>query len=264
MPRKNEMNTLCQDVEIKRFISRFSILPSDVLFKEICILTEEVLLKKIADTMIDGDDDLAGSLCKEAIKKGISALDILMKGCMPGMKRAGELFATSTTDETYAAGGAYLTDLLMAAEAMKRAMEVLKPHLAADKAASSGKYLIGVVEGDLHTIGKDIVATMLMSAGWDVMDLGEDVPLSTFIEKSKDWGANIIGAASAITGTLDKLRELSELIHKQKLPVKFMIGGWSTGAEFALSIGADGFGRDAPDAIKIAEELMIKLKEKRG
>ena len=226
-------------------------------------MSKEDIFKKISDALIDGDDDLAASGCKEALNKGIPALTILMEACMAGMKRAGDLFATSTTGETYSAGGAYLTDLLLAADAMKRAMEVLKPHLSADKSEVTGKYVLGVVEGDLHTIGKDIVASMLMSAGWDVMDLGEDVPLTTFVEKAKEWKPDLIGAASAITGTLDKLRELRELISKEKLPVKFMIGGWATGAEYAKSIGADGFGRDAVDAIKIAEELAQKVKEER-
>jgi len=205
------------------------------------------LLDKLVETLINGDDLEAGRLAKEAINKGIPAIDILMKACAPGMMKAGEKFASGL-------GGASLTDLIMSGESMKAALEVIKPHLKTEKTEYAGKYLLGQIEGDIHTIGRDIVRTMLQSAGWDVTDLGEDVPVDKFIEKAKEVKPDIIGAASAITGSLNKLEELKQKIDGEKLPVKFMVGGWSTSTEWAKSIGAY-FARDAVEAVKVAGSL---------
>ena len=221
----------------------------------------EEIFEKIKKALIGGDDEIVANLVKEALAKGIPAMDILHKACMPGMIRAGEMYLSSTVEGVSAAGGAYMTDAILAAEAMKAALKVLKPHLTAEKAKYTGKYLIGVVEGDIHTIGKDIVITMLGSAGWDVIDIGEDVPIETFIQKTKEIKPDVIGAAACICQVLDELGKLKVAIEREKLPIAYMIGGWSTGAEFAKSLGV-AWGRDAVDACKIAEELLIDRKEK--
>ena len=222
---------------------------------------EEEIFDKIKKALIEGEDEIVADLVREALAKGISAMNILNKACMPGMIRAGEMYLSSTVEGVSAAGGAYMTDAILAAEAMKAAIEVLKPHLKAEGAKYTGKYLIGVVEGDIHTIGKDIVITMLRAAGWDVTDIGEDVPVETFIEKAKEIKPDLIGAAACICQVLDELEKLKKAIEREKLPVGYMIGGWSTGEEFAKSIGV-AWGRDAVDACKIAEEILTDKKEK--
>jgi methanogenic corrinoid protein MtbC1 len=203
---------------------------------------------RLIQSLVDGDDLEAAKIAKEMLAKGISAIDILSKGCGPGMLKAGERYASGL-------GGASLTDLLMSGESMKAVLNVIRPHLKTDSAGSLGKYLLGQIEGDIHTIGRDVVRTMLQSAGWDVVDLGEDVPVDKFIEKAKEIKPDIIGAASAITGSLDKLEELKKRIDAEKLPVKYMVGGWSTSQEWAKSIGAY-FSRDAVEAVKVAAGIM--------
>ncbi|MFB0561877.1 MAG: B12-binding domain-containing protein [Candidatus Lokiarchaeia archaeon] len=211
-------------------------------------MSEEEIFEKLSQSLIDGEDLLAADLAKEALDKGISAIDILNKGCTPGMMKAGEMYASGL-------GGASLTDLLMAGESIQAVLKVIRPHLKTEKSEAAGKMIIGMVEGDLHTIGKSVVISMFESAGWDVIDLGEDVPLEKFIETVKQENPDIIGAASAITGCLDKLKELREIIDKENLPVKYMVGGWATGPEFAKNIGAY-FARDALEAVQLATEIM--------
>lgn len=201
----------------------------------------------LIQSLVDGDDLKAARIAKELLAKGISAVDILSKGCAPGMLTVGGKYASGL-------GGAYLTDLLLAGEAMKAVLEVIKPHLKSDNARTTGKYLLGQIEGDIHNIGRDVVRTMLQSAGWEVLDLGEDVPIEKFIEVAKETKPDIIGVASAITGSLDKLQELKHRIDAEKIRAKFMIGGWSTGPEFAKSIGAH-FARDAVEAVEVAANI---------
>jgi 5-methyltetrahydrofolate--homocysteine methyltransferase len=124
---------------------------------------------------------------------------------------------------------------------------------------ATGKYLIGEIEGDIHSIGREVVKTMLQSAGWEVIDLGEDVPVQRFIEKAKEVRPDIIGAGSAISGSLDKLTELKKRIDTERLPARLMIGGWSTSRELAKSIGAY-FAKDAVEAVKIADSIHVDKK----
>jgi methanogenic corrinoid protein MtbC1 len=210
-------------------------------------LSKTVLLDKIIGALVDGDDIEAVRIANEALANGISAIDILNKGCALGMMKAGEKY-------TQGQGGSSLTDLLLTGEAMKAVLEVIKPHLKVDKTVATGKYLIGEIEGDIHSIGREVVKTMLQSAGWEVVDLGEDVPVQRFIEKAKEAKPDIIGAGSAISGSLDKLVELKKRIEAERLPVKYMIGGWSTSPEFAKSLGAY-FAKDAVEAVKIANSV---------
>ncbi|WXG41962.1 MAG: cobalamin-dependent protein [Candidatus Freyarchaeum deiterrae] len=211
-------------------------------------MSESEILEKLSQALTNGDDLLAADLAKQALKKGISAIDILNKGCTPGMLKAGEMYASGL-------GGASLTDLLMSGESMQAVLAVIRPYLKAEKAEAAGRLVIGMIEGDLHTIGKSVVVSMFESAGWAVTDLGEDVPAEKFIEAAKREKANIIGAASAISGCLDKLKTLKEMIDKENLSVKYLVGGWATGPEFAKSIGAY-FARDALAAVQLASELI--------
>jgi len=219
-------------------------------------LSEKEIFEKISAALVDGDDLGVKPLVKEALAKGIPAIDVIMKGCMPGMVKAGEMFAAGL-------GGASMTDLIMSGEAMRAVLDVVMPHLKAEKAEFIGKFVIGQVEGDIHNIGRDIVTAMLRGSGWEVTDLGEDIPAEQFIQKAKEIQADIIGGACAITGSLDKLATMGELIDKEKLRCGYIIGGWSTGPEYAKKIGA-AFARDALEAIKVSQELLKKVREKKN
>jgi len=216
-------------------------------------LSEKELFDKLTDALVNGDDLGAKALAQQAIGKNIPAIDIIMKACMPGMVKAGEMFAAGL-------GGASMTDLIMSGEAMKAVLDVVKPQLIAAKAQFVGKFLIGQVEGDIHTIGRDIVKTMLAGSGWDVTDLGEDIPAEKFVKTAKEIQADVIGGACSITGSLDKLATIRELIDKEKLQCGYIIGGWSTGPEYAKKIGA-AFARDALEGIKVSQELLKKIRE---
>jgi len=219
-------------------------------------LSEKELFEKISAALVDGDDLGVRPLVEEALAKRVPAIDIIMKGCMPGMVKAGEMFAAGL-------GGASMTDLIMSGEAMRAVLAIVLPRLKAEKAEFVGKFLIGQVEADIHNIGRDIVTAMLRGSGWDVTDLGEDIPPQQFIQKAKEIQPDIIGGACSITGSLDKLAIMRELIDKEKLQCGFMIGGWSTGPEYAKKIGA-AFARDALEAIKVSQELLKKVREKKG
>jgi methanogenic corrinoid protein MtbC1 len=201
---------------------------------------------RLIDALVNGDDIEAPKLAEEMVRKGVSAIDISSKGCGPGMMKAGEKFASGF-------GGSSLTDLLLSGEAMKAVLEVIRPKLGTAEAGTKGKFLLGQIEGDIHSIGKNVVKTMLESAGWKVIDVGEDVPAEMFIKKAKDSKPGIIGVGSAMTGSLTKLVELKKKIGGEKLPVRLMIGGWSTSPELAKSIGAY-YAKDAVETVKIAGE----------
>jgi len=148
---------------------------------------------------------------------------------------------------------------MMAASAMKAAVELLEPHISVEmkEKASAGKIIIGTVEGDIHDIGKTIVSTLLAANGFEVIDLGTEVPASKFIEKIKELKPDIVGLSALLTTTMPKMQEVIEALEKEDLrdSVKVMIGGAPVTQEFADKIGADGYAKDAEEAIKWAKEL---------
>ncbi|NVM52348.1 MAG: corrinoid protein [Candidatus Helarchaeota archaeon] len=206
-------------------------------------------LKELEIAVLEGDDDLAQSLAEKAIKEGIPHLSIVNDAIVPGIIEAGEKWKQNEY---------YLPDVVMSGEAFKMAMEVIDPYLTSEKFATSGKIVIGTVEGDMHSLGKRMVITMLQSAGFDVIDLGVDVPIKTFIDKVKELKPDILGLGCYMSTTMLEIKKSIKILNEEGLrdKVNVMIGGVTTSQEFADECKADAWGKDAVDAAEKAKQLM--------
>ena len=193
----------------------------------------------ILNAVVEGDDELAPKLVKEALSDGLPPLDILQKGVIAGITKTGELWNANEY---------FMPDVILSSEAFKAAMIPLEPKL---KEGGDGKpkqkYVIGVVEGDMHDLGKSLVIAMLQSVGFEVIDLGIDVPLPKFIAAVKEHHPAILGLGAYMTTTMLQMKEIINELEKQGLrkQLKVMVGGVPTSQEFADDIGADAWGKDA-------------------
>jgi 5-methyltetrahydrofolate--homocysteine methyltransferase len=208
-------------------------------------------LEKLKQAIVDGDDDMAVTLTEEVLQGGVDGLEIVKTAIVPGIEQAGKLWH----DNIY-----FMPDVVLSAEAFKAAMQVVKPHTLGRKTDSRGKIILGVVAGDMHDLGKSIVIAMLMGAGFDVVDLGVDIPAATFIEKVKELKPDILGIGCYMTTTMLELKEVLRALEENGLrsTVKIMIGGVPTTQQFADEIGADAWGKDALDAVTAAKQLIEK------
>jgi len=210
-------------------------------------------LEELKRVVIEGDVEKAKESAQRVLESDIDPLEAITEGLAKGAKEVGDKFGK---------GEAFLADLIMAGEAMKAGMAVLLPKLQAMKAKrkSLGKVVIGTVKGDIHSIGKDIVATLLEAEGFEVINLGEDVPTEKFIEKVKECHPNILGLSSLLTATMLTQKEVIEVLEKEGLreKVKVIIGGAPTTREWADEIEADGWSGDAISAVKLAKQLVAE------
>jgi corrinoid protein of di/trimethylamine methyltransferase len=213
-------------------------------------MTED-LFKRMAQSVIDGDDEAAKSLASEALELGIDPLDAINKGFTAGMDVVGELYAT---------GEYFLPDLILGGESMKAALAVLEPALAASgqKREVLGTVVLGTVKGDIHEIGKALVGAMLSAHGFDVHDLGIDIASGEFVVKAREHNADIVALSALLTTTMLYQREVVELLVESGLRdrVKVMVGGSPVTQDWADEIGADGFAEDAASAVIVAKRLM--------
>jgi 5-methyltetrahydrofolate--homocysteine methyltransferase len=205
-------------------------------------------LKALADAVINGDQNKALEITKAAIKEGIAAKDILDNGLIAGMDIVGDRFKKNEF---------YIPEVLIAARAMKTAMAVLEPELIKAGVEPVGKLLIGTVQGDLHDIGKNLVAMMLKGAGFEVIDLGVDVGPEKFVEKVKAAKAQLIGMSALLTTTMPGMEKTIKALKKAGIPVKVMIGGAPVTQDYADRIGADGYAPDAASAVDLAKSLVV-------
>lgn len=197
--------------------------------------------------VMKGNRNGIAKITKDALAAGEEPSSLLNEILLPGINEVGELFDK---------GKYFLPQLIASAEAMKNAIEVLEPLLLRETSAEDMPVVvIATVEGDIHDIGKNLVALMLKNYGFKVIDLGKDVPSSTIIEAAKEHHAKIIALSALMTTTMQRMREVVEEVKKIKLPVKVMIGGAVITQEYADEIGADGYSRDAADAVKLAKRL---------
>lgn len=204
-------------------------------------------LKALADAVINGDQNKALEITKAAIKEGMAAKDILDNGLIAGMDIVGDRFKKNEF---------YIPEVLIAARAMKTAMAVLEPELVKAGVEPVGKLLIGTVQGDLHDIGKNLVAMMLKGAGFEVIDLGVDVGPEKFVEKVKAAKAQLIGMSALLTTTMPGMEKTIKALKKARIPVKIMIGGAPVTQDYADRIGADGYAPDAASAVDLAKSLV--------
>lgn len=209
----------------------------------------EELFKKMAQSILDGDDEVSAELAKQALNEGIDPLAAITDGYMPGVTEVGDAFAC---------GDAFLPELVMAGEAMKAAIAVLEPAMTAAGVSREilGKVVLATVEGDIHEIGKTLVGTMLTSSGFKVYDMGVDVPTADLIAKAEEVGADIIGLSALLTTTMIKQKEVIDEVAKSGLKVMVMVGGAPVTKEWVQRIEADGYSEDAIGAVSVAKELM--------
>jgi corrinoid protein of di/trimethylamine methyltransferase len=210
----------------------------------------ENLFNAMAQSVIDGEDEDAAMLAQQAIDQGIDPLDAINKGFIVGVNHVGDEFSC---------GNAFLPELVMAGEAMKAAVEVLEPELnrRGTKREILGKVVLGTVEGDIHDIGKTLVGTMMSAAGFEVYDLGVDVPIMMMVEKAREVDADIVAVSALLTTTMVKQKDVIEALEDMGLTkVKVMVGGAPVTRSWMEEIGADGYSEDAIGAVAVAKSLM--------
>ena len=211
----------------------------------------EELYRKMTQSIIDGDSDAAVALAKQAIAAGVHPLEAITQGFVVGVNSVGEAFGR---------GEAFLPELVMAGEAMKAAVTTLDPELKrlGSERKMLGKVVIATVEGDIHEIGKSLVATMLGASGFEVFDLGVDTPADKIIGKALEVKADIIAMSALLTTTMVKQKEVIEDLEKEGLHgrIKVMVGGAPVTRDWVKSIGADGYSEDAIGAVMLAKKLM--------
>ncbi len=213
-------------------------------------MSNEDLIKAAVEAVLKGDEEAAVDVANKVIAAGLNPIEIIDKGFAKGMILVGDLFAK----EDYA-----LPEVLLSAGAMQDAMDVLDPHIPRqDVKEKKGVVVIGTVAGDIHEIGKRIVGTMLEVYGFEVHDLGADVSIEKFIEKAKEFKADIVATSALMTTTMMKQKNLEEALKEAGLraDVKTMVGGAAVTKEWADLIGADGYGQDVTEAVEAAKKLV--------
>ena len=212
-------------------------------------MEKEELLRQIADAVVEMEEDTVEELAQQSLTAGIDAYETIDLGLAKGMERAGQLF----DEEEY-----FVPELLMCSDAMNVGIDVLKPHLKSENVSKKGKVVIGVVEGDTHDIGKNLVRLMMENGGFEVLDLGRDIPPAEFVSKAEEYGADIIGIATLMTTTMPGMKEVVDILADKGFRDKFkvIVGGGPISPAFAKKIGADGYARNAADAVKVAEKLL--------
>jgi corrinoid protein of di/trimethylamine methyltransferase len=211
------------------------------------------LFKAMAQSIIDGESEIAEQLARQAIEAGIDPLDAINQGFVVGVNYVGNEFSC---------GNAFLPELVMAGEAMKAAVNTLEPEMNRRGSVREvlGKVVLGTIQGDIHDIGKTLVGTMLSAAGFQVYDLGVDVPVVKLVEKAREVNADIIGVSALLTTTMVRQRDVVEALEDLGLrsQVKVMVGGAPVTGEWVKEIGADGYSEDAIGAVQVARRLVGK------
>jgi corrinoid protein of di/trimethylamine methyltransferase len=213
-------------------------------------MTKYELFPKMSEAIVAGDRAAAAALAEDAVRSDLDLLEVIEQGCVPGLQKVGDLWEQ---------GEYFLPELISSAESMKAAMAVLEPELARKKIAArmAGKIVIGTVEGDIHDIGKNLVASMLQAGGFEVFDLGADVKLEKFIEKAEAVGAEMICLSALLTTTMTNQRKLIGLLRDKGLRGKYkvLVGGAPASRKWAEEIGADGYAENAVAAVKLAKSM---------
>jgi trimethylamine corrinoid protein len=209
------------------------------------------LFQQMTQSIIDGDTEAASKLARQAVETGIDPLEAINNGFVIGVNHVGEQFSC---------GNAFLPELVMAGEAMKTAVQVLEPEMSrrGSQRETAGKVVLATIEGDIPEIGKTLVGTMLSASGFQVWDLGVDVPASRIVEAATESGAEIVALSALLTTTMVRQGEVIELLKKTGVrnKVKVMVGGAPVTREWVEKIGADGYSEDAIGAVGVALQLV--------
>jgi len=204
-------------------------------------------LKTLAEAIIKGDQNTAVKITKQALNEGTAAKSVLRDGLIAGMDIVGARFKNNEI---------FVPEVLIAARAMKSAMEILEPELAKAGVEPTGTFLIGTVQGDLHDIGKNLVAMMLKGAGFEVIDLGVDVIPEKFVEQVKASNVRLVGMSALLTTTMPGIEKTIKALKNADISAKILIGGAPITQAYADKIGADGYAPDAASAVDVAKGLI--------
>ena len=210
------------------------------------MVEEREILDRLRDSIVNLDIESVRKACKEAVESGIPPYKAVIDGMAKGMEIVGQ---------KYEANEYFLAELIMAGETMKEGMKILEPHLKAGDVKATGRVVIGTVKGDLHDIGKNIVVTLLKAAGFDVIDLGIDVPAEKFVEAVKNNSPDIVAMSALLTTTMTEMENIIKELEKAGLrdKVKVIIGGAPITPDYARKIGADAAAKDAVEGVKICK-----------
>jgi corrinoid protein of di/trimethylamine methyltransferase len=216
-------------------------------------MNQQAIFENLAEAIIDGDQNAAKENAQKAVNEGLDPLVVVDQGLSKGMEVVGARFEK---------GEAFLPELLMASDTFNAAMEILKPVLEANKQKMSklGTFLLATVKGDQHNIGKDIVATVLETKGFEVVDIGIDQSTLNIIEAAQNHKADFIGLSSVMTTTMPYQKEVIDTLSEMGLRENFLVlvGGGPVNQKWADEIGADGYGDTAMDAVSVSKSLLAK------
>ncbi len=213
---------------------------------------EKQLFDELRYGVIDFDEDRVVSAAQSVIDQGIDAFKAIIQGLVPGMEVVGDLYET----QEY-----FISELLLCAEALYMGLNILEPHMKKRKARASGVLIIGVVQGDVHDIGKNIIKMVFEVTGFKIYDLGRDVPAEKFVEKLLKTDADIVCLSAMMTTTMVGMKEVILRLKEKNSNVKILIGGAPVTEEIAERFGADGYADDPKNAIQKAVQLLSMLKE---
>ena len=212
-------------------------------------MSSRQILDQIAEAVINYDEQAVPKLVEQALAQGIPAGQILDRGLLAGMAEVGRRFRD---------GEYFIPEVLVAAEAMKAATALLKPHLVAQGVEPVATAVMGTVRGDLHDIGKNLVSTMLEGAGFEVHDLGVDVPAERFVEACRQRKVDLVGLSALLTTTMVEMANVVGALRGELAqPPKIIVGGAPVTEDYARQIGADGYGRDAASGAELAKQLCL-------
>jgi len=212
------------------------------------MVSKEEILEGLAKAVIDGDEVKSEELAKKSLELGIDPYEALMNGCNKGMAKVSDLYECKEM---------FVPEILLSADAMYAAIDILKPHMKVDASAKKpAKVIIGVAQGDIHDIGKNLVKMMLEVAGFILVDVGKDVPVDTFVKKAEEEDADLVTISALMTTSMLYMEPVIKQLKGKNHKAKVIVGGAPINSEFAKKIGADGYGKDAVEAVKVAKNLI--------
>ncbi|HET7009429.1 MAG TPA: corrinoid protein [Anaerolineales bacterium] len=215
--------------------------------------TRDELIDQLKNGVVEFDEDAVVEASESVVENGLDAYDAVMNGLAEGMNEVGERFGNGTY---------FVPEVLMAADALYKGLDILRPHVKLDASQQiRGSVVIGTVEGDVHDIGKNLVKLMFEIAGFEVHDLGKDVPLDKFVEEQLRTDSDFVCLSAMMTTTMVGMPIIIQKIKAKNPNVRIMVGGAPVSADIAQKFGADGYGEDAPNALQEALRMVSSIKE---
>lgn len=210
---------------------------------------KEKIFKALYDSVIEGNAEKAVEAAQQSLDAKISPLEAIEQGMTPGIQEVGDRFGRSEM---------FLPEMVASAEAMEAAMVILEPYFEGEEGRKKGKVLIGTVQGDIHDIGKNIVIALLKVNGFEVIDVGRDIPSTDFVDKAIDLGVDVIGLSGLLTTSLPMMRDIIQMLDDDGVRDKYkvIIGGGPTSQDYADEIGANGYGETAFSAVELCTQLI--------